>query len=281
LINAVRIPLGVFTYAGPLLVLPYSESILAVILVLVAARVMACLVYVVLIIRTFPGLRRRLETRRESIVPLMTFGGWLTVSNVVGPVLLYADRFVIAAEMTLTDVAYYATPFEVIIKLLIIPTAILGVVFPAFSEANARNKTRLAFLYARTIGYLLLVHVPIVAIVVVCAGTGLAYWINAEFASHSTHAAQILAVGVLINGVGLVSQALVQSAGRADWTAKLHLLELPIYIGYLYVLVSSYGIVGAASAWLIRVTLSTLVLSLMAIRVIAVKQPIGTESNGR
>src|SRR6266851_1323155 len=41
LINALRVPLGVFTFAGPLLVLPFSKSLVPVVGMLVAGRTVA------------------------------------------------------------------------------------------------------------------------------------------------------------------------------------------------------------------------------------------------
>ena len=54
-----------------------------------------------------------------------------------------------------------------------------------------------------------------------------------------------------------------------DITAKLHVAELIAYVPYLLWLIESYGIEGAAIAWVIRVTISTLVLGVIANRCLA------------
>ena len=43
--------------------------------------------------------------------------------------------------------------------------------------------------------------------------------------------------------------------GRPDLTAKLHLAELPLYVGFLWALIHQLGIVGAAAAWAIILTM--------------------------
>jgi O-antigen/teichoic acid export membrane protein len=63
-----------------------------------------------------------------------------------------------------------------------------------------------------------------------------------------------LAVGVLINGLAHIPFVLVQGAGRADVTGKLHLLELPLYVALLWWLTATHGVIGAAWAWTARVT---------------------------
>ena len=47
-------------------------------------------------------------------------------------------------------------------------------------------------------------------------------------------------------------------AGRADWSAKLHLVELPFYLLVLVYGATRYGIEGVAVAWLLRVAVDTL-----------------------
>ncbi len=46
------------------------------------------------------------------------------MSNIVGPNMLYFGRFVIGALMTMTAVAYYTTPYEVVVNLAIVPDAL-------------------------------------------------------------------------------------------------------------------------------------------------------------
>ena len=88
----------------------------------------------------------------------------------------------------------------------------------------------------------------------------LALWLGEEFSMHALPIAQWILLGVLINGFAHIPFALLQSAGRADLTAKLHVIELPIYIFLIVVLVAAFGIVGAAVAWTVRIALDTAML---------------------
>jgi O-antigen/teichoic acid export membrane protein len=188
----------------------------------------------------------------------------LTVSNIIGPVMLYADRFFIAAMVSLAAVAYYTVPFDVITKALIVPSAILGVMFPAFVRAQAQGADRSRSLYLKTQLTTGLLVLPIVAGVLLFSSAALRLWLGDDYARNSALVAQVLIVGVLMNSFGLVSQAFVQASGRPDLTAKLHMFELPLYVAYLILLLRSFGIVGAAMAWAVRTSLSALVLAGMA-----------------
>ena len=80
----------------------------------------------------------------------------------------------------------------------------------------------------------------------------LGLWLSTDYASHGATAARILTIGVLVNCLANVPFAFVQAAGRADMAAKLHLVELPLYLAVLAYLVGRYGIEGAALAWSLR-----------------------------
>ncbi len=58
----------------------------------------------------------------------------MTVSNIVGPVLLYLGRFLLAVLVSVEAVAYFSTPYDVVTNLLIIPAALLNVFFPVFAQ---------------------------------------------------------------------------------------------------------------------------------------------------
>src|SRR5271170_7426102 len=97
LLNALRIPLGVLTFAGPLLVLPFSRSLVPIVGSLVASRAAISLAQFWVCLRAVPELRRRLVWHGPSAGPLLRFGGWMTVSNIIGPLMVTFDRFLIGA----------------------------------------------------------------------------------------------------------------------------------------------------------------------------------------
>ena len=177
----------------------------------------------------------------------------------------------------MTAVAYYATPYEVVTKLLLLPAAVTGVVFPAFSASFAQDRNRAALLFGRSVKYILLALFPIVLLMVALAHNGLTLWLGADFARHSTSVVQWLAVGVLANGLALVPFSFVQGIGRPDLTAKLHLVELPIYLVMLLWLIRADGIEGAAIAWTTRSVLDALALFVMGRRFLSAPSPMALQ----
>jgi len=259
-LTAIRIPMSAFSFAGPLLVLPFSHRLVPVIVVLLIGRLAGCLAHVAACLHAMPVLRRSIVLRRSLVTPLLSFGGWMTLSNIISPIMTYLDRFVIGALLTVTAVAYYTAPFDMVSRLTILPGAIVGVLFPAFAMSFAQDTSRTSMLLNRGVKYIFLSVFPIVLLIVTLAPEGLRLWLGPAFAENGTSVLRWLAAGTFVNCLAQVPFALIQGIGRPDITAKLHMVELPVYLLMLWPLVRYHGIEGAAIAWVARVSLDALLL---------------------
>jgi O-antigen/teichoic acid export membrane protein len=268
LATAIRVPMGIFTYLGPAALLPFTHSLIPIIAVLVLGRVLACAAHFWACFHVMPTLRGGFGFHAPSVRPLFLFGGWMTVSNVLGPLMVTFDRFLIGSVISIAAVAYYSIPYEVVTKLWLISSALVGVLFPVFSATNFADRTRLAFLYESGVKYIFVVLLPIALLLVIFAPEGLAVWLGSDFAHNSAPVARLLAVAVLVNSMAHIPFAHLQSVGRPDVTAKFHLTELPIYIVMLFFLARSWGITGVAVAWLLRVLIDTFLLFWFSFRLL-------------
>ena len=88
LVNAVRIPLSLFTFLGPVVVLPFSNSLVLVVAVLVSARLVSWFAYMSLCVHVESDLRDSASINRGLVRPLISFGSWITVSNIVSPLMV-------------------------------------------------------------------------------------------------------------------------------------------------------------------------------------------------
>ncbi len=271
LTNAVSGTMGSFMFIAPLVVLPFSKNLALIVAILLLGRLIAWLANFLLVLYVIPTLRRDLKFEASIIRPLLRFGGWMTVTNIIGPLMVYLDRILLGAFISMAAVAYYATPFELVTKLWLLPGALVGVLFPAMSATFFGDQRRTAELFRKGVKYIFLALFPIVLAIVTLAPEGLTLWLGAEFAQHSFRVLQLLAIGVFINSLAHVPFALVQGAGRPDLTAKLHLAELPFYLLVLWALIKGFGLEGAALAWVLRVSLDTGLLFYLARRTLSEK----------
>jgi O-antigen/teichoic acid export membrane protein len=268
LATLIRIPMGIFTYLGPILILPFSHSLGPVMAVLVFGRIAAAAAHLWACFHVMPALRNNRSFQPSFVGPLFRFGTWITVSNVVGPIMVSFDRFLIGSIISVAAVAFYAVPNEVLTRLSLVPGALVGVLFPAFSASAVSDRVRLVFLLESGMKYIFLTMFPVTLFLIAFAPAALQFWLGREFARQSAAAAQILAAAIFINGLAQIPFAHLQSAGRADITAKLHLLELPFYLVTLVVLAKTLGIRGVAGAWLLRVTIDFAILLLFSWRLV-------------
>lgn len=266
LLNAIRAPMGIYTYLAPLTVLPFSHSLVYVMAVLAAGRVLAFAAHLIACRRILPPLRYEWLVRFSEVRPLFRIGAWMTVTNVVGPLMAYVDRFVIGGIISVAAVAYYATPYEMATKLLVIPVAVIGVLFPAFAANYRRDHSKVVRLFVRASKYIALLLFPPILLIVAFAHQGLQWWLGDEFAVHSTLILRWLAVGVFINSIAQVFFTLLQGIGRPDLSAKLHIAELPAYLVALFWSVQHFGVLGAAVTWSARVTIDAVLLLWLATR---------------
>lgn len=258
LLSAWRVPLSILQFGLPALVSLWRQDVGWAIAALAVTRVLAMLVWRTLLHRLLPDSGR---TKADDKVfrHALRFGGWLSVSNLVGPLMVYADRFYLASAFPPATVAYYTLPFDAALRLTVLPQTAVNAIFPALADARGRSAESAIMVGAALNALVVLVFPPLIAVATL-AYPILAWWLDPSFATHAAPVLRWLLVGVSVNSLAHVPYALLQANGRADVTAKLHVLELPLFAAMLVVMVREIGILGAAAAWTIRVALDCALL---------------------
>jgi len=256
LAGPLRLGLGTYTFVAPLVAVHIVNTLTFTILSLVLGRIIVLLLHLYFALRVLPDLKR-VQMARAVLKPLLSFGGWVTVSNVIGPLLAYLDRFLIGGVLSVTSVAYYATPFDMVTRLLVAPYALAGVAYPAFAAELRSDKPRVIRVFNAALAWTIVLLFPVLLILMAFSKEILQAWLGADFASRSGFVLEVLSLGVMANALAQVPFALVQASGRPDLTAKLHLIELPLYVAALWVMIGKFGVVGAALAWTARATIDS------------------------
>jgi O-antigen/teichoic acid export membrane protein len=255
-----RIALGMISFLGPLLVLPVSRSLVTVVLVLAAGRLVLLVVTTALVRQVLAWPRRGQRMDRDTVRELLHFGGWLTVTNVVSPLLVLLDRFVVGAIVSVGAVAYYATPLEVVQRAGVIPVAIGTVVFPAIAAAAVSTPHEARALLSIALRASLAGIFPLLFVLALWAHQGLDLWLGAAFARESIAVVRWVTLGLLLNALGCAALFALQAAGRPDLPGRFHLIELMLYVPMLWWLASRFGLEGAAMAWSARVAIDAALL---------------------
>ena len=260
IVAKIRIPFSLATFLGPLFMAYFTNNLFLIVCILVIIRLFVFFVYLFSCLNILTVTRKRHALRPKEMRYLLRIGSWMTVSNIISPLMSILDRFLIGGLISIAGVAYYATPAEMINKLIIIPGAFIAVLFPAFSTSFSRDPKRVSQLFDKGSKIIFLFVYPFVLIIVTLAPELLTLWLGKIFMQQSTSVLQWLTIGMLFNCLALVPFILLQGSGRPDITAKLHIIEFPLYLMLVWSLVKTRGVEGAAIAYFIRVTIDMLLL---------------------
>ena len=259
-ISIIRTILGVCSFLVPLIVLFFTKNLFLIVIFLVMVRIIIWILYMSQCFKINSGIKNKFYFKINFIKPILKLSGWMTVSNITVPIIIYMDRFIIGAIVSAAAITYYATPYEVVTKLLIIPGALTGVLFPTFSATYLNNPDYTKKLLLKAVKYIFIFLFPIVTLIITFAGEGLNLWLGAEFAQNSSFILRFLAAGVLINSLTYIPFAFLEGIGRPDITAKVQLIELPFYLFFMWMAIKQAGIDGAAFAWLTRMVFDSAIL---------------------
>jgi O-antigen/teichoic acid export membrane protein len=238
-----------------------GSGVAVVVFSTVVARMVASAAYGTVLSRTLSGLDLFKAGNLHGLPKLLRFGSWVTVSQLVSPLLVYLDRVLIASFVSLAAVTLYTVPTEVMTRLRIIPSSLVTTLYPAFSERGTGNqREQLQRLYTGSVRYLLMAMLPGILFLVVFGTDLLSLWMGPQFAKQTSLVLQILGFGILLNCMANIPYNALQALGRPDITGKFHLLELPLYIALCVVLIPRWGILGAALVNSFRVSLDAALL---------------------
>jgi len=265
LLNAIGIPTSALWYLIPAGALALGLDLPAIVLLLVVSRAMALGAHFFFCQRLCPALRGGCTFKRSLVRSLLGYGGWITLSATMAPILAYFERFLIGALLSVAAVGFYTPPYMIASRLGILPGSLTATLFPAFSASAGRGDGEwIRNALVRSLKYLLLIVGPTALVLIFFARPLLTLWVGAKFAVEGAPVLQILAVGVLANSLTYILASLVQGIGRPDLTAKFQLVQLPLHVALAWFLVRRFGLPGAAFAWTIRMCIEFLIFIFVA-----------------
>lgn len=264
-ISLLRVALGVVNFGGPFLVALYIKDLYWLVSTLVVSRAVAFIFYRQMAVRCLSknlgssfGAYNSFQAKE-----LFKFGGWVTISSLVNPFLVQADRFFIGFLVSASAVTMYVIPYEITVQSMILVGAITTVAFPSIAhllggDAGAANKLFNIWLFRVSL---------LMAVFMIFLAAFMSYilemWVGDHVSEVSIDVGRVLCLGVFCNSIGAMFYSFMHAEGRARETAVLHTLELPVFIIILYLFVSYWGVLGAAVAWTLRTFVDAMLLGMM------------------
>lgn len=262
LLSLWRMPMSVIQFGLPVVTAFIRPDVGLVIAALAVTRLLWMILWLLHLRRLLPGTPG-IAADSSDLRHAFHFGGWLSLSNIVGPIMVYLDRFYLATQFAPATVAYYTVPLDASMRATTLPQTAVNALFPALAQVQSRPELSgqmLALASRALIGIALLPAL----LAIMFAGPLLTLWLGASFAAGALPIFKLLVIGIFCNSLAHPPYALIQAGGRSDVTAKLHLLELPAFLFALGLGVHLFGITGAAIAWSLRVLVDGLLLYFVA-----------------
>ena len=269
--SILKVLLGISNFALPaLVVMFYDNTLSSLVFSLVFSRFLLLFLHVYFINKliSFRLILKASLGNKDTFRKLTSFGAWMTFSNVISPIMVNSDRFLISYILGASVVAYYTVPFDFILRLLIIPAALTTVLFPRLSTLYQKNIEEFKNIYKKSLQIIFAVMGLICLCLIFGSQFGLTLWLGEDFASKSWVITSILSIGLVFNSVSQVPYTAIQSIGKVKLTSLLHFFELIIYIPLLLFSIHYFGLIGAAIAWVLRVAIDFSLLSYFSRKII-------------
>lgn len=188
---------------------------------------------------------------------LLSYGSWISISNLIVPVLSTLDKVLIGTYLGAAQVTMYTIPENLTRRFSIIPGALSRSIFPKISsEVGFRSKSTLL----ESFEVLLAVMTPVCVAGILGMHIFLQLWIGRDFAAQAFPVAVILLLGIFLNSLAYLPSTYLQATGRPNVNAKIHLIDIIPHIIMMFLGVYYYHIVGAAMAMLFVSALDTALL---------------------
>ena len=228
--------------------------------VLVVLRLAVCVLEASQVLRLTRSRLAQMRPRMAQARQLLNYGGWILVSNVLSPLMVYGDRFVIGGIVGTYVLPYYAIPQEGLQRFLVIPSALCSALMPRLSQAARGEFVRLL---RKSEAMNVQGMLALCAVIALGVHPFLSWWISKDFADVALWPSMVMVVGMFFNADAMVKYVALHALGQTRLTAIVHAVEFVVYFAALVVLTRQFGILGAAVAWTARVVVDNLVLRIL------------------
>jgi len=244
---------GIGLYLLPVLAVSMGGGLVGVAAAMAFVRVATCGSFAIgcLRIPERPSLKPVFDV--VAVRRMLSFGGWLSVSSVLGTAMAYGDRFLLGISVGVAAVAVYGMPLDVIGKMQILITSFCAVLFPLMSRLDESRSAQFQTLYRGAVALSLSFMTPLAISVVMAAPFLMKLWLGPRNTLDIVFVAQVFLAGSVVQAMAGLAFTALHARGRSDLTAWVHLAELPLYAVAFYLAATHFGVRGAALAWLGRV----------------------------
>lgn len=266
LANIIQILSGILLFVLPLVFWKISPSMVFVCLgILLGRAILLFLSWKFVSLRLSHFSKAAKLNYSKDLKNLLSHGGWITVGNILAPLMANLDKILLGGIVALEKVVFYTTPMEMISRIWAVPGSVTRIFFPKFASNNNDQELKLQFRFASQIMGLFVV--PICLVIYVFSHELMSLWLNKDFAMQSYSLAQWMVLGVLFNCFNWIPYGWLQATSYVRWSIYTVLLEIPLFFSAFFFFTNAYGISGAAAVWAARLVFDFVITYLVVVKV--------------
>lgn len=202
---------------------------------------------------SLPKSGHRSHFQKESLFRIWRFAAGMTGISVTAIILTQTDKIVLSKILPLEMFGYYTLATVVASALYFFIGPVFSAVFPRVSQLVSLNdQIGLKDLYHKSCQFMSVMILPAAIVVSFFSSEILLLWAGDPIIVANTHSiVSILIIGTALNGLMYLPYGLQLSHAWTKLTLYTNTIASVVLVPLIYFLAIHYGVVGAASAWVI------------------------------
>jgi O-antigen/teichoic acid export membrane protein len=253
MLNVVKVASAVLRLAGGILVLAHWRSLQAFLWWTAISAVVEVVTYDIVCRRANPSFRFRFGISRDAVRRVWRFSLSMNLLAILAVILVQLDRLVVSKVLTLDLLGRYNLAYTAASVITLVIGAVSSAVLPALAAVHGANTgSDEMIVQYRAADQAMLFLVGMLSFGLIAYGQqALVIWVGASSAAGTALPMALLAIGFWISSAiaNIYNVAIARGAPRRFVMANL--IGVVPYAILVYVLTSRYGIVGAATSWIV------------------------------
>lgn len=274
-LNFLRIPAGMFSHLVPFTMVAWTVDLRDLMWANLALRLVLLVPHAMVAYRIQP-IDWPPRPSTASAAMLLGTGSWMMVTNIVAPLLTNVDRLLIGHVSGPAALSSYAPAMDLASKAFLLPGVCLSLLFPALGHHIAHAPEKAVAMYSMSLRAMAWWMTPFLVLAVGLSGPAMRLWLGERHGVPAGVFLSVFFVGLLCSLTAQIPFLAIQASGKAWQSSILHAIELPLYIGGLWLAIHHGNLVAVAWIWSLRHLADTTVMHLLARR-LGLKAPRESE----
>ena len=251
LVNYLKVPASSINFLIPIIFVSSTTNLDALLMYILIGRVVVLFAHIITSLKVIPEIISYFTIQLVTVKKLFQFGYWVTLSSLINTTVLVSDRILVTSIYSVAAVTYYVTPYEVVTKMWIISSSVLGALFPVLASTRRDAKeltsiSKISFIILSSVSAIL------IAFMILFSRDILDVWIGQSMVLQSGTVMKWLALGIYFSILSQLPSTILQATGNPETVTKIQLALLLPFLAFAYAMSHQFGTVGIAASWCFR-----------------------------